>query len=118
MSTIEQRRDQMFPKLRPEEIERLRRFGEVKRFKAGDLLIVTGERSPGMFVLIAGTVAVCARDGLGHVVPIIEEGPGQFLAEVGQLSGRPSFVDARATSDVEALLISPEHLRGVIVAEA
>ena len=26
MSTIEQRRDQMFPKLRPEEIERLRRF--------------------------------------------------------------------------------------------
>jgi len=107
MSTIELRRDQMFPKLRPEEIERLRRFGEVKRYKTGDLLIVTGERSPGMFVLIAGTVAVCARDGLGHVVPIIEEGPGQFLAEVGQLSGRPSFVDARATADVEALLISP-----------
>ena len=118
MSTIEQRRDQMFPKLRPEEIERLRRFGEVERYKAGDLLIVTGERSPGMFVLIAGTVAVCARDGLGHVVPIIEEGPGQFLAEVGQLSGRPSFVDARATSDVEVLLISPERLRGVIIAEA
>jgi hypothetical protein len=28
MSTLEQRRDQMFPKLRPEEIDRLRRFGE------------------------------------------------------------------------------------------
>jgi hypothetical protein len=31
MSTIEQRRDQMFPKLRLEEIERLRRFGEVRQ---------------------------------------------------------------------------------------
>ena len=118
MSTIEQRRDQMFPKLRPEEIERLRRFGEVRRYKAGDLLFVTGEPSPGMFVLIAGTVAVSSRDGLGHVVPIVEEGPGQFLAEVGQLSGRPALVDARATTDVEALLISPERLRGVIIAEA
>ena len=37
MSTIDTRRDQMFPKLRPEEIERLRRFGEVRRYKAGDL---------------------------------------------------------------------------------
>src|ERR1700682_2209138 len=112
MSTIEQRRDQMFPKLRPEEIERLRQFGEVRRYKAGDLLFVTGEPSPGMFVLIAGTVAVSARDGLGHVVPIVEEGPGEFLAEVGQLAGRPALVGSRAKTEVEALLISPERLRG------
>jgi thioredoxin reductase (NADPH) len=118
MSTIEQRRDQMFPKLRPQEIERLRRFGEVRRFKAGDLLFMTGEPSPGMFVLIVGTVAVSSRDGLGHVVPIVEEGPGQFLAEIGQLSGRPAFVDARAKTDIEALLIPPEGLRRLIIAEA
>jgi thioredoxin reductase (NADPH) len=80
----------MFPKLGPEEIERLHRFGEVRRYKAGDLLFVPGERNPGMFVLIAGSVAVSARDGLGHVVPIVEEGPGEFLAEIGQLSGRPA----------------------------
>jgi hypothetical protein len=54
MSTLEQRRDQMFPKLRPEEIDRLRRFGEIRRYAPGELLFVTGEPSPGMFVLIAG----------------------------------------------------------------
>jgi thioredoxin reductase (NADPH) len=118
MSTIEQRRDQMFPKLRPEEIERLRQFGEVRRYKAGDLLFMTGEPSPGMFVLIVGTVAVSSRDGLGHVVPIVEEGPGQFLAEIGQLSGRPALVDVRAKIDIEALLIPPEGLRRLIIAEA
>ncbi|QBR72451.1 thioredoxin reductase [Beijerinckiaceae bacterium] len=118
MSTIETRRDQMFPKLRQEEIDRLRRFGEVRRYAPGDLLFVSGEQSPGMFVLIAGTVAVSSRDGLGHVIPIVEEGPGEFLAEVGQLSGRPALVDARAKTDVKALLISSEQLRSLIVAEA
>jgi thioredoxin reductase (NADPH) len=85
MSTLETRRDQMFPKLRMEEIDRLRRFDEVRHYATGELLLVTGEPSPSMFVLIKGTVAVSARDGLGHVVPIVEEGPGEFLAEVGQL---------------------------------
>ncbi len=118
MSTIETRRDQMFPKLRQEEIDRLRRFGEVRRYAPGDLLLVLGQPSPGMFVLIAGTVAVSSRDGLGHVIPIVEEGPGEFLAEVGQLSGRPALIDARAKTDVKALLISSEQLRSLIVAEA
>jgi thioredoxin reductase (NADPH) len=117
MSTLEQRRDQMFPKLRPEEIDRLRRFGEIRRYAPGELLFVTGEPIPSMFVLIAGTVAVSARYGLGHVVPIVEEGPGEFLAEVGQLAGRPALVDSRAKTEVEALLISPRaparrHHRG------
>ena len=51
MSTIEQHRIR-FTKRRPEEIERLHQFGEVRRYKAGDLLFMTGEPSPGMFVLI------------------------------------------------------------------
>src|SRR6202045_5325936 len=109
MSTLETRPDQMFPKLRREEIDRLRRFGEVRRYATGDLLFETGEPSPRIFVLIAGTVAVSARDGLGHVVPIVEEGPGEFLAEVGQLAGRPALVDSRAKTEVEGLSISPER---------
>src|ERR1700730_7232958 len=118
MSTLETRRDQMFPKLRREEIDRLRRVGEVRRDATGDLLFEPGEPSPGMFVLIAGTVAVSARDGLGHVVPIVEQGLGEFVAGVGQLSGRPALVDVRAKTGIVALLISPERLRGVIIAEA
>jgi len=43
MSTIETRREQMFPKLEPREIDRLRRFGDVRRYSAGEALFVTGE---------------------------------------------------------------------------
>ena len=59
-----------------------------------------------MFVVLSGTVAITQRDGLGHVTPIVEQGPGQFLAEVGQLSGRVALVDGHAEGDVETLLDS------------
>jgi len=118
MSTLETRREQMFPKLSPEEIERLRRFGTVRRYRAGEALYRTGEISPGMFVIISGSVSVTRREGLGRVLPILEEGPGDFLAEVGQLSGRPSFVDAHAITDVETLLVPTDRLRALLIAEA
>ena len=117
MSMIDTRREQMFPKLSPGEIDRLRRFGEVRRYAGGEPLFVTGEVCPGMFVLLAGSTAVTRHDPLGHLAPIVEQGPGEFLAEVGQLSGRPALVDAHAVSDVEALLIPPEKLRALMIAE-
>jgi len=118
MSMTDTRYEQRFPKLLPEEIDRLRGFGEVRRYAPGAPLFVTGQLSPGMFVLLGGTVAVTRRDPLGHLAPIVEYGPGHFLAEVGQLSGRPAMVDAQAVGDVEALLIPPGELRAVMVREA
>src|SRR5258708_3403000 len=119
MSTtdIDVRNEQMFPKLTPDEIDRLRRFGEVRHYAAGEALFVTGEIAPGMYVLIKGSVRVTRRDPLGHSAPIVEEGPGEFVAEVGQLSGQPAFVDVHAIDNVEALLIPPENLRALIIEE-
>ena len=117
MSTIDTRREQMFPKLEPGEIDRLRRFGQVRRYAAGEALFVTGEIAPGMYVLIKGSVQVIRRDPLGHSAPIVEQGPGEFVAEVGQLSGQPAFVDVHAIDDVEALLIPSENLRALMIEE-
>jgi thioredoxin reductase (NADPH) len=117
MSTIDSRDEQMFPKLTPHEIDRLRRFGEVRRYAAGEPLFVTGDVAPGMFVLIKGSVRVVRRDPLGHSAPVVEQGPGQFVAEVGQLSGQPAFVDVHAIDEVEALLIPPENLRALMIEE-
>jgi CRP-like cAMP-binding protein len=105
------RLDQMFPRLSPEEIDRLRRFGTIRRYAAGVPVVTTGEVDSGMFVLISGTVAVSARGGLGHVIPIIELGPGGFLAEVGMLAGQPRLVDARATSDTDVLVLPADRRR-------
>src|SRR5689334_13206738 len=82
------RRHQMFPLLTECEMGRIRRFGELQQYAAGDYLFHSGRPSEGMFVVVKGSVAITQRDGLGHVVPIVHQGPRQFLAEVGTLSGR------------------------------
>jgi thioredoxin reductase (NADPH) len=116
--TMRARYDQMFPELTPPEIERIRRFGTIRRYRDGDMLLKTGDVGRGMLVVISGHVCITQRDGLGHVTPIVDQGPGQFLAEVGTLSGRPAPVDGHAEGDVEALEIEPEDLRRLLVAEA
>jgi thioredoxin reductase (NADPH) len=112
------RYEQTFPALTPQEIERMRRFGEIRTYKDGERLFETGKPGPGMFVLLSGHVAITQRDGLGHISPVIDQGPGQFLAEIGQLSGRVALVDGHAEGEVETLLIPPDKLRALLVAEA
>ncbi|MEA2822723.1 MAG: thioredoxin reductase, partial [Bradyrhizobium sp.] len=112
------RHEQTFPALTAPEIARMRRFGELRHYKNGEKLFETGKPGPGMFVILSGHVAITQRDGLGHVTPVIDQGPGQFMAELGQLSGRIALVDGTAEGDVETLLIAPERLRALLVAEA
>ena len=112
------RYDQTFPTLTPHEIDRMRRFGEERRHADGEALFQAGRPGPGMFVILSGNVVISYRDGLGHVTHIIDQGAGQFLAEIGQLSGRVALVDGHADGVVETLLISPENLRALLVAEA
>jgi thioredoxin reductase (NADPH) len=112
------RHEQTFPALTPQEIARMRRFGELSNYKHGEKLFETGKPGLGMFVILSGHVAITQRDGLGHVTPVIGRGPGQFLAELGQLSGRNALIDAHAEGDVETLLIPPDQLRALLVAEA
>ncbi|HEY6282277.1 MAG TPA: FAD-dependent oxidoreductase [Burkholderiales bacterium] len=117
-SFIEARRHQMFPTLTADEIGRLKRYGDDRYYRDGDLLVEAGKPGPGMIVVYSGHVAITQRDGLGHVEQIVKLEPGQFLAEVGQLSGRQSLIDGRAVGDVQALLIPPHALRALLIAEA
>ena len=96
MPRIDPRDKRMFPKLSAAEIDRHLRFGQVQPYRKDQPLFVTGEIAPGMFVLKTGRVRVRRRDPLGHLAPIVEQGPGDFVAEVGQLSGRPALVDVHA----------------------
>src|SRR5205085_2635233 len=67
--------------------------------------------------ILAGTVEISQREEAGRV-PIVTHHAGGFMGELAQLSGRPSLVDAYAQEPVEALAISPERLRALMIAEA
>ena len=115
---VETRKHQMFPVLDAADIARITRFGSVRHYPADACLFKAGEPGPGMFVVLKGVVAISQRDGLGNITPIAEQGPGQFLAEVGQLSGGVALVDGHAMGEVETLLVPPDQLRALIIAEA
>jgi thioredoxin reductase (NADPH) len=117
-SILEQRRDQIFPKLDAADVERIRRFGEVHSFKAGEQLETAGQVGPGLLVVLGGTVKVTQHDHLDVGQLIVTHGPGNFMGELAQLAGRPTLVDAVAQEPVEALIIPPERLRALMIAEA
>jgi thioredoxin reductase (NADPH) len=115
---LQARRHQMFPTLSAAEIDRLRRFGVLASYGDGEALQRAGEPSHGLAVVLAGEVKVTQRSGAGHVTPIVTYDPGSFLGELTQLSGRAALVDAHAHGPVEALVLPPERLRALLVAEA
>src|SRR6516162_3418271 len=117
-SILDTRRDQLFPILEPAEIERVRRFGTVCSYRAGEALAKVGETGPGLTIILAGHVDITRRDQSGLRAPIVSYGPGAFMGELAQLSGRPALVDASAQGPVEALIIPPEQLRALLIAEA
>jgi thioredoxin reductase (NADPH) len=114
---IATRRYQMFPVIEAVEIERIRRFGEVRSFGAGEALARVGELSQGLAVILTGKVDVSQHDE-GRRTLIVTHGPGGFMGELAQLAGRPALVDAYAVEPVDALIISPDHLRALMIAEA
>ncbi|MGF6600916.1 thioredoxin reductase (NADPH) [Paraburkholderia sp. GAS448] len=117
-SSLEYRQHQMFPRLSAAEIQSLRRFARPMSFKAGELIFETGHVALGLFVLLRGRVRICSRDSFGRSTLVTEHEDGHFMAEMAQLSGKPALIDGVALTDVETLVIEPDKLRALIVADA
>jgi thioredoxin reductase (NADPH) len=117
-SIFDTRRHQMFPVLQPQEIERVRRFGTMRSYLAGEALAKVGEVGEGLTIILAGKVDVTRHHESGPGDPIVTHGPGSFMGELAQLAGGPALVDAHAAEPVEALIIPPARLRAVLIAEA
>jgi thioredoxin reductase (NADPH) len=78
---------------------------------------MTGEPSPGMFVLIVGTVAVGTRDGLGWCRSSKRVQASSLPKSDNCPAGLRSSMRAQR-STLKPLLIPPQGLRRLIIAEA
>ena len=104
----------MFPILEAADIERVRRFGKVRFYRAGEALVQVGNVGAGLTIILTGQVDVTQHDKSGRRRQIVTHGPGSFMGELAQLAGRPALVDAHAQAEVEALIIPPEELRALL----
>jgi len=116
--TIAARAEQAFPTLNEPEMDRVRRFGTVRRFGAGDVVAKVGQSGIGLTLILSGEVEISQHNDGAAGTHIVTHKRGSFMGELAQLSGRPSLVDARALTDVEAVVIPPDRLRALLIAEA
>ena len=116
--TQQARTAQMYPVLSPAEIERMARFGPVRRFSPGEVIVREGDTELGIAVVLAGRIHV-AHGQAGEVAGYAHtHEAGSFMGELSQLSGRPWLATATATVPSEVMLIAPDRLRALMIAEA
>src|SRR5512132_131513 len=73
-SIIDTRRHQMFPVLESADIERVRRFGKVRFYRAGEALVQVGNVGPGLTIILTGRVDITQHDESGHRRHIVTMG--------------------------------------------
>jgi thioredoxin reductase (NADPH) len=115
--SLETRREQVFPTLSSAEIQRLQRFGEVRTYAVGTLLVTAGSPPPGLQVILSGTAKVRPHDEHLRDRELVEHRTGSLVGELTGLSGAAAVVDVIALTGVEALLISTARLRDLMVEE-
>jgi thioredoxin reductase (NADPH) len=121
MSTLETRRNQMFPTLDAGQIGIARRFasGEPRPFDPGELVFDIGQQTVASWLVLDGTIEILRRDAFRGESPITSQGPGQITGEVGQLAGRASLVLGRAgEAGCVALPFDSASLRALLIGSA
>jgi thioredoxin reductase (NADPH) len=109
--------DPKFPVLTADQLQRLHTHGRVRQVPAGETIISIGQPSPPFFALKSGTLEVVQPSRAGDVV-IVTHQPGEFTGEVSLLSGRPSLVDVRTSSDTELIEVQRPDLLSVVQSDS
>jgi thioredoxin reductase (NADPH) len=109
----ERRRDQMFPKLVPLQVERLESLGTRVATRAGEVLVHPGARQQSLLVVLDGSLEVQHGD---ERVTVLE--PGDFSGELSTLRGVAGFTRIRAKESGTVLVIDRERLRDLVQTDA
>ena len=118
IATVDSGDEQTFPRLTPAEISRVAPLGQVRSYVPGEAIRRVGDRGHGLTVVLDGEVEI-TRPGLdGGRERVVVIGPGGFLGELSQLTGRPSLTDTCAIGAVTALRLTPGGLRTLMIAES
>ncbi|HMJ35864.1 MAG TPA: FAD-dependent oxidoreductase [Baekduia sp.] len=109
--------DGAYPRLSPEQIAALSRYGTRRAVKAGEIVFREGDEHYDFFVVLAGTVAIVQDHG-GENRLIAVHGPGRFLGELSLLTGLAAFFTAVMREDGEVLQVPVERLRALVAQDA
>jgi len=91
--------------------------GEVRHYKAGEILLNEGDKAEFVVLLLTGKLEVFVQRGDKDVV-LTESHPGTVLGEVAVLCGIPRSASIRADSEVAVLRWDDEAFRTLLLRDA
>jgi thioredoxin reductase (NADPH) len=121
MVPLSDRSAQRFPRLRPEQLEVVKRFANIepRKFSPRESIFQVGERGVPAWFLLEGSAEIFGRDGLDQEISLQQIESGHFTGELHQLTERPTLAGALAGAEgCVALPVSAERLRALIVGSA
>lgn len=78
---------------------------ERQKFKKGELIILKGEESTDMYVILKGKVNIITSDADGHELIVATLSEGDFFGELSLIDGEPRSMSVEALTDVEVAVI-------------
>jgi len=105
------------PTLREDQIEILRRYGETRKTKVGEVLFRAGDPFNDFIVVLEGEVEM-VDDFAGEARTIGVFLAGRFLGELNMLTGQALYLSAVVREGGEVLAIPRERLKEVVTEEA
>src|ERR1700733_12694122 len=101
--------DRRFPVFPRDVLEELSGFGEQRKLRTGDVLYRAGDSMSNFYVLIEGEIEVVRDDDSQQLVVVYTA--GQFIGELGLLTGQRTLLTARSTRSGLVLVIPQDSFR-------
>lgn len=101
---------ELFPKLSPEELERLKVHGQELQLSPGQIIFQEGDPFYQFYVVLEGQVQITRRIGAEEQMLALHE-PGEFTGEISMIVGKPATATARAIGATRVLEIDPNAFK-------
>jgi CRP-like cAMP-binding protein len=108
----------VFESLVPAELEKLARHVVIQLLEPGDILFAQGAADYTLYVVASGIVEVTKSHEPGTPVTLGRLGAGEYLGEIGLLSGAPHATTARARTHCAIYKLSREAIAPLLASNA
>lgn len=103
------RRVPFFEDLTPEDLDRIAKIGERRRYEVGSAIVTKDEAGGGLFIVLEGTAQV-ETGGRVHTL-----GPGSFFGEMALLARKPRSATVTAVEPVEVVALEATYFRPFLI---